>query len=60
MIAQLTLIERQRAILVSLAVAILGLLIIIAGRDDVMGVHGALIFLAGVLMRPNGLFRVRT
>src|SRR5262245_34034289 len=54
MIAQLTLIERQRAILISLAVAILGGLIIIAGRNDVMGIHGVLIFLAGSLM----IFRI--
>lgn len=54
MIAQLTLIERQRAILISLAVAVCGALFIIVGRNDVLGVHGVLIFLAGVLM----IFRI--
>jgi cytochrome c oxidase cbb3-type subunit 1 len=54
MIAQLTVIERQRAMLISLAIAILGGLIIIAGRDDVMGIHGALIFLACTLV----IFRI--
>src|SRR6266581_2129629 len=48
MIAQLTSTERQQAILISLAVALCGLLLGLAGRDDPIGIHGALIFLAGV------------
>jgi cytochrome c oxidase cbb3-type subunit 1 len=48
MIAHLTSHERQQAILISLAVAICGLLLGLAGRDDPIGIHGALIFLAGV------------
>jgi len=54
MIAQLTLIERQRAILLCLAVAVSGALIMLIGRDDPIGVHGGLMFLAGVLM----IFRI--
>src|SRR6516162_5031940 len=54
MISQLTQIERQRAILLSLAVAICGLLMAIAGHDDPIGLHGALICLAGILM----IFRI--
>ena len=49
MIAQLTLHERQQAILISLAVALSGVLLGLAGRDDPIGIHGALIFLAGLL-----------
>src|SRR5215471_2166497 len=49
MIKQLTLIERQQAILISLAVAVCGVLLLIAGRDDPLGVHGVLLFAAGVL-----------
>src|SRR5215472_5932603 len=49
MIAQLTLNERQHAILISLAVAICGLLLGLVGRDDPIGIHGGLIFLAGLL-----------
>jgi cytochrome c oxidase cbb3-type subunit 1 len=48
MIAQLTSKERAQAILISLAVALCGLLLGLAGRDDPIGIHGALIFLAGV------------
>jgi cytochrome c oxidase cbb3-type subunit I len=49
MMAQLTRNERQRAILISLVVAICGLVLGLAGRDDPIGIHGALIFIAGVL-----------
>jgi cytochrome c oxidase cbb3-type subunit I len=49
MIAQLTRNERQGAILISLAVALCGLVLGLAGRDDPIGRHGALIFVAGVL-----------
>ena len=48
MIAQLTRNERQGAILISLVVAVVGLLLGLAGRDDPIGIHGALIFVAGV------------
>ena len=54
MIAQLTRNERQHAILISLAIAICGLLLGLAGRDDPIGIHGALIFLAGALI----IFRI--
>jgi cytochrome c oxidase cbb3-type subunit 1 len=49
MIAQLTRNERQSAILIGLVVAISGSLLGLAGRDDPIGIHGALIFVAGVL-----------
>src|ERR1700760_926272 len=49
MIAQLTRNERQGAILISLAVALCGLVLGLAGRDDPIGLHGALIFVAGAL-----------
>ena len=54
MIAQLTLNERRHAILICLAVAICGLLLGLAGRDDPIGIHGALVFIASVLM----IFRI--
>jgi cytochrome c oxidase cbb3-type subunit I len=50
MIAQLTRNERQLAILISLVVAIVGLMLGIAGRDDPLGLQGLLIFLAGLMM----------
>src|SRR5215468_2739197 len=49
MIAQLTRNERQSAIVISVAVATCGLLLGLAGRDDPLGIHGALIFVAGIL-----------
>ena len=49
MIAQLTRSERRLAILISLAVAIVGFWLALAGRDDPIGLHGALILLAGLL-----------
>jgi cytochrome c oxidase cbb3-type subunit I len=49
MIAQLTRNERLYALLISLVVAICGLVLGLAGRDDPIGIHGALIFIAGVL-----------
>ena len=49
MISQLTRSERQSAILISLVVAVIGLMLGLAGRDDPIGVHGALIFVAGIL-----------
>ena len=50
MIAQLTRNERTNAILISLAVAICGFLLGVVGRGDPLAIHGALIFVAGVLM----------
>ncbi|HZR86453.1 MAG TPA: cytochrome-c oxidase, cbb3-type subunit I [Bradyrhizobium sp.] len=44
MIAQLTLNERRAAILISICVALLGLMLGLAGRNDPLGIHGALIF----------------
>jgi len=49
MIAQLTRNERQLGILITLAVALAGLVLGIAGRDDPIGLHGALIFVAALL-----------
>jgi cytochrome c oxidase cbb3-type subunit I len=49
MIAQLTRGERQLAILISLVVAVVGLLLGIAGRNDPIGLHGALIFVTSLL-----------
>jgi cytochrome c oxidase cbb3-type subunit 1 len=49
MIAQLTRTERQGAILISLVIAICGFLLGVVGRDDPIGIHGALIFAAGIL-----------
>jgi cytochrome c oxidase cbb3-type subunit 1 len=54
MIAELTVVERQRAILLCIAVAVWGALTMLVGRDDPLGVHGVLIFLAATLM----IFRV--
>ena len=49
MIAQLTRNERQLAILISLAVAVCGLAFAILGRNDPLGIHGALFMIAGLL-----------
>jgi cytochrome c oxidase cbb3-type subunit 1 len=49
MIAQLTRSERQLAILISAVVALCGLLLGLAGRNDPIGLHGALIFVTGLL-----------
>jgi cytochrome c oxidase cbb3-type subunit 1 len=54
MVTQLTLIERQHAILISLAVAVCGFLIMIVGRGDPLGVHGVIVFLVGFLL----MFRI--
>jgi cytochrome c oxidase cbb3-type subunit 1 len=48
MIAQLTKNERRNAIIISTLVAICGLILGLAGRDDLIGIHGVLIFLAGM------------
>ncbi|MCC8938315.1 cytochrome-c oxidase, cbb3-type subunit I [Bradyrhizobium sp. Arg68] len=54
MIAQLTRNERQTAILICLMVASFGFLLGVAGRDDPIGIHGALILLFCVLI----IFRI--
>jgi len=54
MIAQLTTVERQRAIALLLALTGVGLLLVIAGKDDPLGMHGFLIMAAGIL----GIFGV--
>ena len=51
MIAQLTGHERRLGILICLAVALAGLLFVIAGRNDPIGLHGALMFVAAVRWR---------
>ncbi|WP_065754026.1 cytochrome-c oxidase, cbb3-type subunit I [Bradyrhizobium paxllaeri] len=49
MVAQLTRNERQGAILIGLVVAICGSVLGVVGRDDPIGIHGALIFVVGIL-----------
>ena len=46
MLAQLTGTERQRALLILLVLAVFGLALGVAGRDDPVGAHGFLIMLA--------------
>ena len=48
MIEQLTTIERQRALVLLLAVALGGLVVLIAGKDEALGIHGALIMLVSI------------
>ena len=48
MIAALTVAERQRAISISVLLALCGLAMAIAGRDDLFSVHGAIILLFGL------------
>src|SRR5438105_1102365 len=48
MIAQLTKAERQGALLLLVALTVVGFFIGIAGRDDPLGLHGALVFIAGL------------
>jgi cytochrome c oxidase cbb3-type subunit 1 len=54
MIGQLTKAERQSALLILLALAVVGLTMASAGRNDPLGVHGALVMIAAVA----GLFVV--
>ena len=54
MIGQLTKAERQYALLILLGLALCGLIIGIAGKDDPLGIHGALIGLAALA----GIFKV--
>ena len=48
MIEQLTTIERQRALVLLLVVTLVGLILLIAGKDDPLGVHGALIMVVAI------------
>ena len=54
MIGQLTKAERQYALLILLALALCGLIFGIAGKDDPLGTHGALIGVAALA----GIFKV--
>jgi cytochrome c oxidase cbb3-type subunit 1 len=47
MIGQLTKVERQRALLILLGIALCGLIPGVAGKDDALDVHGALIGVVG-------------
>ncbi len=48
MIGQLTKSERQYALLILLGLALIGLIFGIAGKDDPLGVHGALVGVAAL------------
>jgi len=50
MVSQLTINERQRSILILLAIATLGLAMTLAGRDDPIGIHGLLVMTVSVAM----------
>src|SRR6478736_9521454 len=54
MVAGLTVAERQSAITISALVAFCGLVMAIAGHDDLMGVHGVIVLLCGL----GGVFLV--
>ena len=48
MVAQLTKNERQVALIILLAISLWGLAMAVAGRGDPLGVHGAIVLLAGI------------
>ena len=48
MVAGLTVAERQSAITVSALVALCGIAMAIGGRDDLLGVHGVIVLIAGL------------
>ena len=48
MIGQLTKNERQFALIILLALAVCGLAMAVAGRDDPLGAQGALVILAAI------------
>ena len=54
MIGQLTKAERQYALLILLGIALCGLILGIAGKDDPLGIHGALIGVVAIA----GIFKV--
>lgn len=53
MVAQLTTNERQAALVLLIVLAVVGLLMAVAGRDDLFGLHGGLIMIAALA----GIFR---
>ena len=48
MIAQLTKYERQLALIILLAISLCGFAMAVAGQGDPLGVHGAIVLLAGI------------
>ncbi|MGD9741094.1 MAG: hypothetical protein AB7V53_00535, partial [Dongiaceae bacterium] len=50
MVSQLTLGERQGALCILLLLAACGLLMLGAGQNDPLGVHGGIVMLFGVLL----------
>src|SRR5436190_6296882 len=54
MIAQFTKNERQLALIILLAMSICGLAMAVAGSGDPLGIHGAIVLLAGI----TGIFGV--
>ena len=48
MVAQLTKHERQLALIILLAISLFGLAMAVAGSGDPLGVHGAIVLLAGI------------
>ena len=48
MIAQLTKNERQLALIILLALSVCGLAMAVAGQGDPLGIHGAIVLLAGI------------
>ena len=54
MVAQLTKSERQVALIILLAISLWGIAMAVAGRGDPLGVHGAIVLLAGLA----GIFAV--
>ena len=48
MVAQLTKSERQLALIILLAISLWGLAMAVAGHGDPLGVHGAIVLLAGI------------
>ena len=48
MIGQLTKNERQIALIILIALGVCGLAMAVAGRDDPLGAHGALVILAAL------------
>src|SRR5690554_6291578 len=49
MVATMTIGERQLALFIAVLLAIMGLALAVAGRADLLGAHGFIIFLAGLL-----------
>jgi cytochrome c oxidase cbb3-type subunit 1 len=49
MIAQLTKKERQLALIILLVMSVCGLAMAVAGNGDPLGIHGAIVLLAGIL-----------